>query len=487
MAIPKFEQLFNVTLQALRQLGGSGHISAIDNKVADLLALSDEEQKQIHEGSRTELSYRLAWARNYLKRYGLMEKIGRGLWSLTAEGMTVEKVTNEEVLAKVKVEQVNEAVAEEGDETIATEIDNPFVEAEDNTNSEASKELFDPKKIDIVPRQLILDLFIKRIRRNAIDFSTGFQRQSDLWDKTKQSRLIESLLLRFPLPSFYFDGTDDNNWQVVDGLQRLSTFRNFIVNKTLRLENLEFLTQYDGLGFDDLPEDLQRRIEECEVTAYIIKEGTPPNVKYNIFKRINTGGLVLEPQEIRHAINQGAPARFVKELADLDEFKEATCYSIKQHRMQDRDFTTRFISFYLIPYSQYQPDLDTFMNKGMAAINNLGSKGEIKVKSDFINSMNACIQIFRNDAFRKRYNLYDNRKPINKALFEVWSVTFARLKEQELRKLVQNRTEVINKFIELMNTDARFVASIASATGDTTQVYTRFSTIEALIKQIIGQ
>jgi hypothetical protein len=502
MPVPYFEDMIGPTFQVLKSLGGEGHIKEIDAKVAELLNLSDEDVQEIHRGNRTKLGYRLAWSRNYLKRAGLLSKAGRAYWRLTEEGKKTESVDKDQVIRKIKqldgrlpndeneFEEYDESALDEDmrgdlDEAIIREENNPDVEKEDNTGTEIV-EPFDPKKIDITRKTLILDSIFKRLTQNEINLFTDFQRQSNLWDSVSQSRLIESILIRFPLPAFYFDGTNDSQWLIVDGLQRISTLRNFVITKSLKLQNLEFLNQFNGCSFDDLPRDLQRRIDETEITVYIINPGTPDDVKYNVFKRINTTALILTSQEIRHAINQGVPAQFVKELADLEEFRKATCFTIKTDRMLDRDFVTRFISFYLNRYTDYQPDLDTFMNKSMASLKRLGEKDRILIKARFISAMNAAHRIFGDDAFRKRFGRNDNRKPINKALFEVWSVSLAKLTPDEIESLIQKKEQLIDGFISLLNSDMAFSDALSSGTGDRTRVVKRFTTIGGLIQKILS-
>src|SRR5690606_20671502 len=104
-------------------------------------------------------------------------------------------------------------------------------------------------------------------------------------------------------------------------------------------------------------------IEESQVTVYVIDPGTPDEVKFNLFKRINTGGLVLTSQEIRHALFQPQPAAFVRELAQLPEFIMATGGKIRTDRMEDRDFATRFLAFVLQEPADYRPDMDSFLNR----------------------------------------------------------------------------------------------------------------------------
>lgn len=358
------------------------------------------------------------------------------------------------------------------------------VSAEDETLM--MEDPFNPQYIDIKTKTMSLDNIIKRLKEDEIDMSPDFQRQGNLWPPEKQSQLIESILIKLPLPAFYFDGSDDNKWLVVDGLQRLSAIKNFVVKKSMSLSGLEFLKKLEGSKFDDLPRAYQRQIEEAEIMAYIINPGTPEDVKFNIFKRINTGGLVLAPQEIRHALNQGVPAKFVAELANLYEFKRATGWVIATDRMLDREFVTRFISFYINSPADYKPDLDTFMSKSMGQLKSKTDEELASIKTNFIAAMRLASAIFSRWAFRKVFDKNAKRKPINKALFEVWSVELAKLSDEKRILALKRKEEIFNDFVNLMNTDDVFVSSITSATGDKNRIKYRFYKIEELLKQQLG-
>lgn len=365
----------------------------------------------------------------------------------------------------------------------------PQVEYEDLSSGTLMEKPFNPSKIDITTKHLTIDLLIKRLKADPIeiDLAPAFQRKSDLWDDQKQSQLIESLLIKFPLPAFYFDGSDNNKWLVVDGLQRLSSLRNFVILKKLKLQGLEFLNKLEGNGFDDLPRNLQRQIEEAQITAYIINPGTPEEVKFNIFKRINTGGLILNSQEIRHALNQGISATFIAELAELKAFKDATENAINPNRMMDREFVTRFVAFYIYPYTEYIPDLDTYMNKAMSDIKRLTVQQRDKIKSDFTKSMKLAKKIFNNWAFRKSDKYPEKRKPINKALFEVWSVLLAKLDDARREKLENNKTILFEKAVRLTKEDSVFFDSITTSTGNKSCVIDRFTKIDRIIKETLQQ
>jgi len=353
---------------------------------------------------------------------------------------------------------------------------------------------FDPTQIKVESKTPSLDTLIKRINSKSIQMDTSnyFQRQDDLWDKGKQSRLIESILIRFPLPAFFFDASDDNNWLVVDGLQRLSSIRNFCVLKNLKLVNLEFLTNLNGKGWNDLSEDLQRVIEEAQVVIYKILPGTPTDVKFNIFKRINTGGLILEPQEIRHALFQGKPSDFITEMARTKEFLEATEHKIATHRMLDRDFVNRFLAFYLLGIDnygtkEYGQDLDTFMSKAMATIYDKTDEELAKIKDSFKKAMVLSKIIFGREAFRKVYYNYDRLPPINKAMFDALAVQFALLSDSERDKLKDKKKEFKEGLFELLNNDGYFFTSVTSSTGDKNRILKRHNSIADLIKDTIKQ
>jgi len=365
--------------------------------------------------------------------------------------------------------------------------DGSGIEPEITESDDQITEPFDPTLIRVETKPLSMDLLISRIDNKEIDLMPDFQRQAGIWSDAAQSRLIESMLIRIPLPAFYMDASDEDKWLVVDGLQRLTAINRFVIKKELKLSGLEFLHNLSGMAFDELPRNFRRRINETQVTVYLIEQDTPPEVKFNIFKRINTGGLPLSSQEIRHALNQGAATKMLKKLSGSNTFKKATDYGIRDHRMAAQECVLRFIAFTLKSYTSYKSkDFDNFLITAMTTINNMKENVRMNLEDSFVRSLNASRDIFGIYAFRKQYRKNAGRNPINKALFETWTVNLNNLDDVQLRELKGKKEELINGFIELMNSIGGFDDAISQGTGNVAKVYLRFSKIEELIKEVLS-
>lgn len=358
---------------------------------------------------------------------------------------------------------------------------------EDNGDElyETDKLIYDPDEINIFTREPTIEQLLRRINEEALDLAPDFQRHANIWKDDAKSRLIESILIRIPLPAFYIDATDEDKWLVVDGLQRLSALKQFMSDKTLKLCGLEYLLNLEDKTYDEIERRYQRRIEETQVTVYLIEKGTPPEVKYNIFKRINTGGLPMSPQELRHALNPGKATKFLAKLAILPEFKEVTKLSkLRKMRMDDREFILGFLAFTLTSYKNYQSEKrNLFLSKALSKINNM-SEPELKVIEDnFQKAMVAAWNIFGKNAFRKISEHQTKMFPINKALFEVWSVNLSLLSDEQLDILKQHKEQLIEKFRNYVDSDLDFLTSISQAAE---KIEYRFMIIEKIIQEVLA-
>ena len=287
------------------------------------------------------------------------------------------------------------------------------------------------------------------------------------------------------MPVFYVASDIRDVWSVVDGLQRMTTIHDF-VKDVFPLRGLEYLVQFENVKFSELPRNMQRRIEETELVINVIQPGTPEEVMFNIFSRINTGGITLNSQEIRHALNKGPVRSFLLELVSTDEFKIATLNSVSDVRMSARECALRFCAFYLSEWKDYKNnDLDGFLNAAMKRINEMTDEARDELKSTFKRSMSTSHKVLGDEAFRKRYRPDAAKSPISKALFETWSVALSRLSQSQVERLTENGPEIHQKFISTLKEDRDFEVSISYATGVPGRVHKRFSTIEELVNREI--
>ncbi len=353
-------------------------------------------------------------------------------------------------------------------------------------SDETITEPFNPNNIDVDMATVNLGFLIDQLDNDEIDLQPDFQRASDIWDVTKKSRLIESALLGLPLPSFYFsEDSYSQKLSVIDGLQRLCAIKDFVIDRKLKLRDLQFLHTFEGKGFDDLERPEIRRIKALKISVNTLRKTTPNEVKYIIFQRVNTAGVPLTPQEMRHALNQGPAARFIKQLAELDSFVRATGHGVPSKRMQDRDFANRFVAFYL-GYDEYSGELDNFLNLKMGVLNRMTDEQRNEILSAFDKSMRCCHSIFGQDTFRKRRKLDAPRGRISKAVFDTVSVNVAWLSDEQRRELVSSASLVRERMVDLFNDDG-FSRAVTAGTGQRNSVRTRFSGFKGLIEKILDK
>lgn len=373
--------------------------------------------------------------------------------------------------------------------SIDYELDKDGFEKEDVGEPEElgnQEKPFDPKKVDVSITTPNMGTLINRLRHNEINLMPDFQRSGDLWTPQAQSRLIESILIRLPIPAFYFDAISDDKWQVVDGLQRLSAISNFVLNKKLCLTNLEFLQDYEGFYYDDLPRSLTRRIDEFQTSVYLIKPGTPLEMKYSLFNRINTGGLKLTKQEIRHAMSQsienGIASRFLTDIVKNEVFRKVV--GTQNHRMSYQELVLRHMSFILFGPETYKSSLPNFLDSGMQELAKLESDERDDLRKNFLLAMKTADNLFGKDAFKKTLAEPTHKKVVNKPLFDAVSVRFALLNDDARAYLTRHAEKFREAFKELLISDD-FHNSISRSTANKDQVKVRFEKMTNIVENFI--
>ena len=311
---------------------------------------------------------------------------------------------------------------------------------------------------------------IRRIDNNDYVMDPDFQRDF-IWSEEKQSKLIESVLLRIPLPVFYLAEDDEGRMIVVDGLQRLSTFHRFIADDLkLRLPDRKDL---NGKRFSDLESRLQNRVEDCNLIFYIIDSKAPARARLDIFDRVNSGEA-LTRQQMRNSLFMGKGTRFLKEEAQTEIFLTATGRSLNKKTMRDREFVNRFCAFQLLDLNDYRGDMDDFLANCLRQMNNMQESELSQLSAEFRNSLTNNLTLFGRHAFRKHFPGQDYRNVINASLWDVMSTGFSRYAEQQVKAY----TEDFHEAVYMLLCDDDFIDAITTGTNDVRKVRRRFKMIQ---------
>lgn len=355
---------------------------------------------------------------------------------------------------------------------------------------------WDPTDIRITTKTFSLREIFLQIMEDELDLAPDFQR-AFVWKDAQQVRLIESILLGIPLPAFYFNLDKSGTNQVVDGVQRLSTLRNFMTDELVLWEqNLEYLKNLQGKTFSTLDPATRKRFGATQIVAHVIEPTTPDEVKYDIFSRVNTGGSPLTAQEIRHCMSKNLSRDFLKRLVESSYFDAATGKKFwtkdsngkpirNNARMMDREMALRFCAFHSMNLNEYSnsASLDAFL----LHFTRLIDRGETSTGLDlnaleklFIQAMLNSHTILGTLAFR-RLASNGSRGAINRAIFESQAIALA---EFELDDLLPFKEKIRKAFLDLFaNQD--YDNAVRFGTGSPLKVTRRINLArEAVIKAI---
>lgn len=241
-----------------------------------------------------------------------------------------------------------------------------------------NSELMEQKmKVDFNTYDLSVKELLSMIKDGLLNIAPEYQRQFR-WDKERQSSLIESLFLGIPVPSLFMATNSDGTWEVIDGVQRISTIICFAgedevkekVNakkvETLKLAGLSKLKDFNDKSFCDLPVGVQNKFKLTSIKITTLSDKSDKNVRFDLFERLNKGGVTLSPQEIRSCVYRGGFNDFIKELSQDVNFKKCVHLSASQENNGTREeLVLRFFA-YLYDLQSFDHSVKEFLNDYMA-------------------------------------------------------------------------------------------------------------------------
>lgn len=342
---------------------------------------------------------------------------------------------------------------------------------------------FDPNDVDI-RLQYISIMQLETMIESGKLYLPGtdeLRRMSNAWNDKERSSFIESIMANLPVQLIYLDGSK-TPWTIIDGLQRVISIHSFFQDKFV-LNGLEYFhKECEGMIFSDIPFYLKNRIKSTNIVAYVVNPGTPDTVKFNIFRRINKIGKQRNREELRYAFYQDYISKYIKELADSEEFLLATHNRVKKKGMADRELVSRYFAFRLL-YDFYDSteSMDDFIDKGMNALDSL--YGDIFEKEivRFRTTMLRCHELLEDIAF---LNLNSRQKRINNNLFDVFSCVISDLSDSEYQKLLNN-VQLFKERYRMLFSGEGFLCKDKLRQGTKKAVRERFKDMKNFINQFI--
>lgn len=324
------------------------------------------------------------------------------------------------------------------------------------------------------------------IRNKQIDLSPNYQRRNR-WQDPRKSKLIESFLMNVPIPPIFLNEDEYGKYSVIDGKQRLTAINDFMLGR-FRLKGLEVFAELNNLSVDDLPSTLMTALEtRATLRAIIILRQSDPDIKYQVFQRLNTGGIKLNPQEIRNSAWPGDLNTMILQESSTTAFHNALGIADKNKsaiykEMRDAEFVLRFLTF-RDDWESFSGGMGRRLDRFMAD-NHAMPPGRVEeMRGEFNKAIEKAVAAFGSTTFRRWVPEKETwRKQVLASAYDAEIFGVIPYPEEQLRS---HQPQLIDE-LKLLFSDEDFRRAIDAATNTPTYFRERISMMRAMISSVLG-
>lgn len=359
----------------------------------------------------------------------------------------------------------------------------PFSSEEQGVDDEpyAPSYQLSEREVHTTPADPDVETLLKRIEDKNLILRPDFQRTS-VWDTTKKSRLVESLLLNLPIPPCFLAEDEDGTRVVVDGQQRLNSIDDFYHGR-YALSGLQVLMELNGKKWAELPPRLDRKILQRVIRTLVISHHSNPGIRFEIFERLNSGGEPLTEQEIRNATLRGDFNKLLNQIANTAEFLTSVHAKKPDPRLRHHELVLRFFAVRAV-LQDYRPPLKMILSEYMRENRDPGVERLRGLRDLFVNALDNARSVFGENVFQ-RYRLKDGQlgfeTAVSKSVFELQMLSLSFISPSEVKL---HGPAIKSAYMHLSTNSAEFSESLSRATDHRKRFYNRLDLWSTQLQQL---
>lgn len=355
------------------------------------------------------------------------------------------------------------------------------------TEPEVEADAPDPDETPIRDRKvitqqydLVVESLVEQIKNDTIflrplSARPNFQRKY-VWNDVLASRLIESILLNVPIPPCFLSQNEDFELDVIDGQQRLYSIFRFLENQ-FRLNSLEVLTELNQLRYFELPTKFQRQIKTHTLRCVLISNQSHPEIKFDVFERLNTNTVPLNAQELRNCVYRGALNDLLQECAIDPDWLAILGKKKPDKRLRDEELVLRFFAFEILGLESYRTPQKHWLNEAAKEGRAFSKKRIAELRRIWTNVIEICLILFEpRECFRRQ-----SSRAINRALFDLVCYSAKAMSPERARKV---RDRFRAKFDELQE-NLEFQDLINRSVDHKKRTFRRFEMWDNAMRRLI--